>query len=76
MGGFYAVDELLYDRHGIVKVQRTAKVTALDILHDQIVGTNIVAMADVGVIEKRDRAGVACKTLGKLGLETLIETPG
>jgi hypothetical protein len=44
------------------------------ILHDQIVGSNVAEMADVGVVESRNRTGFAGKTLGELALDTLIAT--
>ena len=66
--GFDAVDQLLDDGERIIEVQRTAQVLTLDILHDQIVRSDVVQMADVGVVERGDRAGLAGEALGELGV--------
>src|SRR5437868_14117413 len=51
--------------------QRTLERDALDVLHDQVVGSNVVERADVGMIQGRDGAGFALKTLTKLSLGNL-----
>jgi hypothetical protein len=38
---------------------------AFDELHDEIVGTDVVQRADVGMIERRDRARFALEALGE-----------
>ena|SRR6187551_2348281 len=44
---------------------------ALDVLHHQIIRSDVIQLADVWVIERCDRAGLALESLGVLGLEAL-----
>ena len=64
--GFDAVNQLLDNGERLIEVHRTAQVRTLDILHDQIVRSDVVQMADVGVVERGNRAGFAGKALGEL----------
>ncbi len=44
---------------------------AFDILHHQIVRPDIVKMADVGVVQRRDGPGLALEALAELGFGNL-----
>ena len=46
--------------------QRALQPLALDELHYQVVGTNVVQLTDVGMIEQSDGAGFALRALGVL----------
>jgi hypothetical protein len=47
---------------------------ALHILHHQIVGTDIVKLADLGVVQDRDGAGYAVEAFSERLQETLMAT--
>ena len=47
---------------------------ALDVLHHQIVGTDIVELADVGMIERGDGLGLTLESFVELDFEVLIAT--
>src|SRR5262249_7425589 len=46
--------------------ERTFELGSLDELHDQVVGSNIVDLTNVGVIQSRYSAGFLFEALGKL----------
>ena len=60
---------------GLIEGQGPLERSALDILHDQVIGTNIVQRTDVGMIQRANGASFALESLAELrGLETLIAT--
>ena len=44
---------------------------ALDVLHDQVIRADIIKLADVGMIQRRDGSGLAFKALAELFLREL-----
>ena len=64
--GFDAVDQLLNDRQRVFEIERALEIFALDVLHDEVIGTNVIEMADVGVVERGDGAGFLREALGEL----------
>ena len=56
MRGFDAVNQLLNNRQRVVEIERTLEVFAFDVLHDEVVGSDIVEVADVGVVERGNRS--------------------
>ena len=46
--------------------QRSFEGDALDVLHDEVIGADVVELADVGVIEGGDGAGFAIEAFGEL----------
>ena len=48
--------------------QRAAQRRAVDVLHHQIVRADVVERADVGMIQRRDRARLLREALAVLGL--------
>ena len=66
--GLDAIDQLPDDGERIIEVERPAQVLTVDILHDQIVRPNVVQMADVGVVERGNRTGLAGKAFAELGV--------
>ena len=66
VGRLDAVDQLPDDGHRLVELERPLQRLALDVLHDQVVRADIVKLADVGVIQRRDGSGLAFKALAEL----------
>ena len=66
MRGLDAIDQLMDDGERVVEVERALEAGAFDILHDQIVGTDVIKVADVGVVQRGDGAGFAGEALGEL----------
>ena len=58
--------DALLDGNGALR-DALAERWSLDVLHHQVVGTHVVERADVGVIQRRDRAGLAIEPLAELG---------
>jgi hypothetical protein len=62
--------ERIANLHGIfqrlIHRQRPCERRALDVLHHQVVRSNIVQRTDVGVIQRRDRLGFALKAFREL----------
>ena len=54
-----------------VERQRTLQRRALHELHDKVVRTDVVQRADVGMVERRHRAGLALEAFGELLLGSL-----
>ena len=50
--------------------QRTPDWRSVEVFHDEIVGTHVVDRADVGMIERRDRANFAREAFGELARPT------
>jgi hypothetical protein len=73
MRGLDAVDQLLNDRQHVFEIGRTRpffrnEVLALDVLHDEVIRSDIIEMADVGVVERGDGAGFLGEALGELSI--------
>src|SRR5215472_4762638 len=66
VGCLDAVDQLPDDGHRLVQLERPFQSLALDVLHDQVVRTDVVNVADVGVIQRRDSSRLAFETLAEL----------
>ncbi len=56
MRGFNAVGDFESQLEDIVRMQRAGYRLSVDILHHQIVGTDIEDLTDVGVIQRRNDA--------------------
>ena len=65
MRGFDRVYDLFRHRQRFVKVQRTAQVLPFDIFHDEVVGANVVEVADIGVVQCGDGACLAAEALAE-----------
>jgi hypothetical protein len=74
MRGFNPVDQLLDDRQCLVEWHRAAERRALHELHHQVVGADVVEVADVAVIERGDRSGFPGKTIRERLVRNLIAT--
>ena len=55
----------------LIDRQRPLERRALDVLHHQVIRPDIVKLADVRMIQRRDGAGFALETLAELGLGNL-----
>ena len=64
--GLDAVDDLTQDRQRVAERHRSLQCLAFDILHDQIVRSDVVEVTDVGVVQGRDRARFAGEALREL----------
>ncbi len=62
---------LLGQLHGLLGRVRTLEGAAFDVLQHQVVGTDVVNLADVRMIERGDRAGLLREATGVLGGEPL-----
>lgn len=51
--------DLSRDAQSLVRVERPFRRRALDVLHDQVVRPDVVQRANVGMIQRRDRLGLA-----------------
>ena len=51
--------------------QGTFELLALDVLHHQIIRTDIINLADVGIIQRSDSLGFALESFAELGLGNL-----
>jgi hypothetical protein len=71
--GLDAVDQLLDDGQRVFEVERPRpffrnEVLALDVLHDQVIRSDVVEVADIGVAERGDGAGFGGEALGELSV--------
>jgi hypothetical protein len=66
--GIESVADLVGVFQGLIKRQREFERLALDVLHDQEVWSNVVEMADIGMVQRGDGARFAFEPFGKLGL--------
>ena len=57
--------------YGLFCRQGASKRFAIDVLHDQIVRADVVELANVGMIQRRNRAGLALETIAVLTLQAL-----
>lgn len=64
--GFERGGDLFRDPQRLVDRQRSPDGGAFDVFHDQAVRTDVVQRADVGVIERRDCAGLVLEALREL----------
>jgi hypothetical protein len=64
-------DNLLGDGQRFVMRQRTLDGLAVDELHDQVVGLNVVGRRDVRMIQRRNRPGFAREALIEARLRSL-----
>ena len=55
----------------LIERQRPLEWNALDVLHHQIIGPHVVELANMRMIQRRDRTGLPLKTLAELGLRNL-----
>ena len=65
--GFDPVDQLPDDRERFVEGHGTGEGLAFDQFHHDVVGSDVVEMADVGVVERRDGSGLAVEAFRELG---------
>src|SRR5215471_17858659 len=54
-----------------VERQRPSERPAVDILHDQVIGADIIQSADVRMIQRGDGASLPLETFGELNLRDL-----
>jgi len=48
-----------------VERQRTVQLLAFDVLHDDVVRTDVIDLADVGMVQRGDSAGLSLEALGE-----------
>jgi hypothetical protein len=65
MRGFKCAGQLNGGLEDEIERQRTFNFQTFDILHDDVVGADIVDLADVGMIQSGDGAGLALKSLAE-----------
>lgn len=68
VGGLECVEDLFGGLDGLVEGKGAFERGAIDELHDQVVGTDVVELADVGMVEGSYRAGFALEAFGEFGL--------
>jgi hypothetical protein len=68
------IDNLQPHRHAPYRAARALAAACFDELHDQVIGPDVVERADVGMIQRRDRARLADESLAELSATTLIAT--
>jgi hypothetical protein len=66
MRGFERTGQLNRSLQGQGERQRPRDLRAFHVLHDEVVGTDIVDLADVGMIQSSDGAGLALKPLAEV----------
>jgi hypothetical protein len=64
--GFESITYLRCDPQSFFERVRTSRSLALDVLHHQIVRSDIVNLADVGMIQRGDGLGLTLKALREL----------
>jgi hypothetical protein len=65
------VDQLLNDREGIVEFEGALEIVTFDVLHDEIVRTDVIEVADVGMVQRRNRSCFTGEALGELSVGNL-----
>ncbi len=68
MGGFQRARDLDRQLQGVPSRHRTARLSTLDVFEDKIRRPDVVNLADVGVIERRDGARFLLKTVKSIGI--------
>src|SRR5215467_10171782 len=66
VGGVERVTNLRAIFQDLIQWQRSTKRLALDVLHDEIVRTDIVKLADMRMVERRDCPGFALESFAEL----------
>ena len=69
--GFERVDDVDGGAEGLLERQRTADGRALEVLHHQVVRTDVVEDADVRMVQRRDGARFLVKTRAVTAVERL-----
>src|SRR5262252_7450643 len=66
VGGVEGITNLSAIFQGLIQWQRSAKRLPLDVLHDEIVRTDIVELADMRMVERSDCPGFALESFAEL----------
>ena len=66
--GVESITHLRCILQGLINRQWPLERRPLDVLHDQVIGADVVKLTNIGMIERSDRSGFAFKSLGELGL--------
>ena len=68
VGGVQSITHLPCILQCLINRQRPLERRALDVLHDQVIGANVVKLTNIGMIERSHRSGFTFKSLAELGL--------
>jgi hypothetical protein len=68
MRGIESIQDLRRVLHGFFERQWTFERRAFDELHDQVVGADVVKLADMGMVQGRDGSGFVFEAFGELSL--------
>ena len=71
MSGVESIQNLAGAFHGLFERQRSLKRSSFDELHHQIIRTDVVKLADIGMVQGRYRPGLMSEALGELFLGNL-----
>ena len=67
VGGFEGVGDLVGDAQSGVERHGSFGRLAFDVFHHQVIGADVVDLADVGMVERGDGFGFALEAFGELG---------